>query len=104
MGTLFGSAGLKMVEHWLGRARTRAADAATIREELRKEIDGLRVQLEKADAEEKRLEGLLDDWKNQYYDLRDEKQKVVTELAIITERLKVLEATPSKRSDNSSSN
>jgi chromosome segregation ATPase len=86
-GTIFGGAGLKLVESWLGRAKERANEAASIREELRKEIDNLRSQLEKADAEEQRLEGLIEEWRSKYYDLRDEKQQVVTELTILKERL-----------------
>lgn len=86
-GTIFGGAGLKLVEAWLGRAKERSTEAASIREELRKEIDNLRAQLDKADAEEKRLEGIIEDWRGKYYDLRDEKQQVVTELTILKERL-----------------
>lgn len=88
VGTIFGGAGLKFIENWLGRAKERTTEAASIREELRKEIDNLRLQLERADSEEKRLEGLVEDWRAKYYDLRDEKQKVVTELTITLERLK----------------
>lgn len=91
LATIFGGAGLKVIEHWLGKAKERATEAQTIREELRREIDGLRAQLDKADAEEKRLEGLVEDWRAKYYDLRDEKQKVVTELTIALDRLKALE-------------
>lgn len=87
LGTIFGGAGLKVIESWLGRAKERATEAASIREELRKEIDNLRAQLDKADLEEQRLEGLIEDWRGKYYDLRDEKQQVVTELTIMKERL-----------------
>lgn len=97
MGTIFGGAGLKVIEHWLGKQKERSAEAQTIRDELRKEIDGLRAQLERADAEEKRLEVLVEEWRAKYYDLRDEKQKVVTELTIVMERLKAYE----KRMDTS---
>lgn len=88
VGTLFGGAGLKVIENRLGKAKERAAEALTMREELRKEIDGLRQQLQKADAEEQRLEGLVEEWRAKYYDLRDEKQRVVTELTILQSRLK----------------
>lgn len=87
MGTIFGGVGLKVVEQWLGRAKERATEATAMREELRKEIDTLRAQLDKADAEEQRLEGLIEEWRGKYYDLRDEKQSVVTELTILKERL-----------------
>lgn len=87
MGTIFGGAGLKVIESWLGKAKERATEASTMREELRKEIDSLRVLLDKADVEEKRLESLIEDWRSKYYDLRDEKQQVVTELTILKDRL-----------------
>lgn len=87
LGTLFGGAGLKIIESWLGKAKERSTEQQTIREELRKEIENLRTQLDKSDAEEKRLEDLIEDWRSKYYDLRDEKQQVVTELTILKDRL-----------------
>lgn len=91
MGTIFGGAGLKFIESWLGRAKERAAESAAIREELRKEIESLRLQLATAATEEQRLEALIEEWRAKYYDLRDEKQKVVTELTLSLDRNKVLE-------------
>jgi chromosome segregation ATPase len=99
-GTLFGGAGLKIIESWLGRAKERATEEATMRDELRKEIADLRAQLEKADAEEKRLEGLIEEWRSKYYDLRDEHTKVVTDLTLTAERLRALE----KRLDTGTTN
>ena len=87
MGTIFGGAGLKVIESWLGKAKERAAENATIRDELRKDIDNLRAQLAAADEEEKRLEAQIEEWRGKYYDLRDEKQQVVTELTILKDRL-----------------
>jgi chromosome segregation ATPase len=101
MGTIFGGAGLKIIESWLGRAKERTDQGAAIREELRKEIEGLREQLNRADIEEQRLEKMVDEWRAKYYDLRDEKQKVVTELTIVMERLKAYErAIADQRLDN----
>lgn len=91
MGTIFGGAGLKIIESWLNRTKERATEAQTMREELRKELDGLREMLDKAAAEEKRLEDLVDDWREKYYNLRDEKQTLVTELTITLARLRALE-------------
>lgn len=99
-GTLFGGAGLKIIETWLGRAKERATEAKSMREELRKEIDSLREQLDKADAEEKRLESMVEEWRAKYYDLRDEHQKVVTELTIKLDRLKALEARVDREGDS----
>lgn len=91
LGTLFGGAGLKIVETWLGKAKQRQDAGAAIRAELRLEIEGLRSQLEKARFEEQRLEALVDKWQGAYYDLRDEKQKVVTELTITLSKLRELQ-------------
>ena len=87
LGTIFGGAGLKIIEAWLGRQKERATEAQTMRDELRKEIEGLRTELDKARAEEMRLEGLIDEWKGRYWDLREEKGQVLTELTILKERL-----------------
>lgn len=92
MGTIFGGAGLKIVESWLGKAKERATEASGIREELYKQITDLRADLDKAGAEEMRLEGLIEEWRGKYYDLRDEKAKVVTELTIALNRITELQA------------
>ena len=91
LGTLLGGAGLKIIETWLGRAKERASEAASMREELRKEIADLRAQLQAAAEEERRLEAQVDDWKQKYWDLRDEKQKAVTDLTIALERIKAVD-------------
>lgn len=93
MGTIFGGAGLKVIESWLGKAKERATEAQTMRDELRKEIDSLRAQLQQSDEEEKRLEASIEEWRGKYYDLRDEKQQVVTQLTILKERLLAYEKT-----------
>lgn len=87
MGTIFGGAGLKIIESWLSKSKERSTEAQSMRDELRKEIDALRAQLDKADEEEKRLEAQIEDWRSKYYDLRDEKQQIVTELTILKDRL-----------------
>ncbi len=88
MGTLFGGAGLKLVEQYLGKAKQKQDAGAAIRAELRIEIDSLRKQLVEASAEEQRLEAQIEEWRSKYYDLRDDKQKVVTELTIALNKLK----------------
>lgn len=100
LGTVFGGAGLKIIESWLNKTKERSTEAQTMRDELRREIDSLRLQLDRGDGEEKRLEALVEDWREKYYDLRDEKQKVVTELTITLDRLKALEQRLDNRTDN----
>lgn len=91
MGTIFGGAGLKIIESWLGRAKVKADQGAAIRDELRRDIEGLRKQLENGEIEQRRLEGLVEEWRAKYYELLGEKQKVVTELTITLERLRQFE-------------
>lgn len=88
MGTIFGGAGLKVIEHQLGKAKTRAAESATAREELRKEIESLRQQLIRADGEEARLQGLVDEWREKYWSYREETQRELSKLSVELERLK----------------
>lgn len=91
LGTLFGGAGLKFVEHWLNR-KERVRDAGmALRDELRMEIDRLKEQMASAAAEEQRLEAEVERWRGMYYDLRDEKQRVVTELDIVLAQLRTLD-------------
>lgn len=99
VGTIFGASGLKFVEHWLGRAKEKALEHRNAREELRKDIESLRLQLKEAEEAENALRGEVDKWKAMYYDLRDEKQKAVTELTITLERLKMLELRLEKESE-----
>lgn len=103
VGTLFGGAGVKFLEQWLGRAKDKSDQGAQIRVELRQEIDSLRAQLIAASAEETRLETVIEDWRSKYYDLRDEQTKVVTELTLTLEKIKTLEARLSERVANSTS-
>lgn len=88
LGTLFGGAGLKIVESWLSRNRDKDAHGTQIREELRTEIVALRDQLQKSREEEARLEAEIELWRSKYYDLRDVYSKAQTELFLAVERLK----------------
>lgn len=86
MGTIFGGAGLKIIEAQLGRAKARAADAAGIREELRKQIEDLRGELARSQAEEARLEGLVEEFKERYWSYREQTQKEISALNTELER------------------
>lgn len=69
IGTVFGGAGFKIIEHFLGR-RTKKEDFATnLRGELRGEVTSLRQDAEKLrdDADDLRRE--IDEWRNKYYSL-----------------------------------
>ena len=65
VGTIFGGAGLKIIESLLNRSKTQTDIAAQIRSELRTDVQGLREEIRKVEAE-------LDEWKKKYYDLLDQ--------------------------------
>ena len=81
IGTLFGGVGLKVVEHWLGRSKTRITDAANIRDELR-----MTVTAQKAEIDQ--LEEDVDKWREAYYDQRDKYMTLQTELTLTLAQLK----------------
>jgi chromosome segregation ATPase len=83
MGTLFGGAGLKIVENWLNKAKNRAAEEAAAREEFKDEIEALKLEII-------RINTLLDEWKTKYYEVREQKTRVETDLRITLERLETL--------------
>lgn len=60
LGAMFGGAGLKVTEAWLGRNRVKIDDASQIRDELRTEITGLR-------EENAQLESSRNEWREKYY-------------------------------------
>lgn len=65
IGALLGGSGLKFIEHWLSRSKTKDDSAAAFRKELREEVIALREELRKAEAE-------LDDWRTKYFALLEE--------------------------------
>lgn len=68
LGAASGGVGLKILDSFLGRGRVKSDEASEIRKELRQEINGLR-------AEHLRIEAELDEWKQKYYDLLDKMYK-----------------------------
>ena len=81
VGTIFGGAGLRLVEHWLSRNKVRVDDAARIRDELRLEVIAQREEI-------KQLETDVDKWKGEYYNLRDKYIQIQTELTLALQRIK----------------
>jgi len=65
IGTIFGGAGLKIVENLLNKSKTQSDVAAQIRTELRTDVQALRDEIRKVETE-------LDMWKAKYYDLLDQ--------------------------------
>lgn len=65
IGTIFGGAGLKIVEGLMNRGKAQTDVAAAIRTELRADVQGLRDEVRKLETE-------LDTWKAKYYELLDQ--------------------------------
>lgn len=65
IGALLGGSGLKVIEHWLNRSKSKDSTATDFRNELRTDIKDLRAELSKAEDE-------LDKWRVKYYALMDE--------------------------------
>lgn len=65
IGTIFGGAGLKIIESFLSKGKVKSDIATEIRNELRGEVQTLREEL-------RRVEEDLDTWKAKYYELLDQ--------------------------------
>jgi hypothetical protein len=65
VGTVFGGAGLKIIESFLSRGQGRADVASAMREELRKESTSLREEMRVVEKD-------LDAWKEKYFLLLQE--------------------------------
>lgn len=80
-GTVAGSVGLRVVEHFLTRNKVKVDDAARIRDELRLEITTQREEI-------KQLEADAIKWRDEYYNLRDKYVELQTELTLALRTLR----------------
>jgi chromosome segregation ATPase len=81
LGTVAGTIGLKVAEHFLGKGRIKIDDAAKIRDELRLEITANKQEI-------KELEDDVEKWRADYYDLRDKYIQLQTELTLALQQIK----------------
>lgn len=72
-GAVFGGGGLKVIEYWLTKSKSKDDSAAQFRTELREEVKNLRQELRKVEDD-------LDKWRGKYYELMDQFIKVKGEL------------------------
>jgi uncharacterized coiled-coil DUF342 family protein len=68
-GTVFGGVGLKVIESFLGRNKTKGDDAHRFRDELRAEILVLRTEADKIRDEADVLRDEIDEWRTKYFTL-----------------------------------
>lgn len=68
-GTLFGGAGFKILEHFLGRSKRKIDEATSLRSELRTELNDLRTEADRLRDEADELRDEIDMWRTKYYSL-----------------------------------
>lgn len=73
IGALLGGSGLKFIEHWLGRSKTKDDTATSMRTELREDLKATRLELDKAEEE-------VDEWRGKYYLVVEAYQNLRTDL------------------------
>lgn len=74
IGTVFGGAGLKIIESFLARGQGKVDAATSMREELRKESTSLREELRVVEKD-------LDAWKEKYFMLLQEYLELKSQFA-----------------------
>lgn len=74
IGTVFGGAGLKLIESFLARGQGKSDAAAAMRDELRKESTTLREELRVVEKD-------LDAWKEKYFLLLQEYLELKSQIA-----------------------
>lgn len=77
IGTVFGGAGLKLMESFLARGSKQVDTATAMREELRKESASLKEELRAVEKE-------LDLWKEKYFTLMTEYLEIKSQVAPTT--------------------
>jgi t-SNARE complex subunit (syntaxin) len=92
IGTLFGSAGLKIIEYWLSRAKIKEDTALQMRDELRKEIDrkskDYLLEVDRLRIELTAAEKQVNEWRDKYYTLIEDFMRVKAEYSIAIEKVK----------------
>jgi len=82
IGTVFGGVGLKVLDHYLGKNKTKVDDASRMRDELRIDRDELRIEINTQKTEIDKLEIARNEWQAKYLDLRDQLTALQTELTL----------------------
>ena len=82
LATVFTGAGTVIAEFILNKKSKKQSADADLRSELRLTIDDLKRDVQNFRSEEVRLEGLIDMWREKYYDLLSEYQQTLTKLQI----------------------
>lgn len=81
IGTLFGGAGLRYVDHWLSKRKVALDEGAAWRKELREEVTAQKTEIDD-------LEAQVEVWRAKYYDLRDAYTELKVQLELALHRIK----------------
>lgn len=81
IGSGAGAIGLKVTEHFLSKGQQESTDASRMRDELRIQIDQQRRDISELEKE-------VDEWRDRYYDLRDDHVKLQAELIVRLKEIK----------------
>lgn len=81
IGTLLGASVLSVTNKWLSRTKDDRDDAKQIREELRTQITSQKTEIDVLEKE-------VNEWREKYYDLRDQHIRETTALQIELDGLK----------------
>lgn len=81
IGTIFGGVGLKVIEHWLSKAKTRDDTATQIRNELRTELARVKEDMTKREQYASAAEAEADGWRAKYYEQAEKLIQIKLDLA-----------------------
>lgn len=94
IAALFGGAGLKIIEHFLSRGKTKIDIARELRTELRDEVLVLRDEV-------KELDKRVDKWKHKYFDCQNRMADMYSELRECDVKMKHMATLLAVRHDES---
>lgn len=75
-GTVVGTIGLKLVESWLNNPAKKDSTPAELREELRKQIEGLKTDVARQTEIINETEDDMQEWQAKYWALVEEHSKI----------------------------
>lgn len=76
IGTLFGGAGLKIIERYMNKGKEQVDFASQIRDELRKDLERYQEEVESYKEEVKGYKQEVREWKDKYYTLLEDQGKL----------------------------
>lgn len=89
LGTLFGGAGFKILEHFLSKTQLKDNTASNLRTELRTEIDRRDEEVKYYREELSKGEEAFDLLREKYYTVREENYELQRKLAAAEDQLKL---------------